>query len=54
MIVLFNLFSLLLFISGIFLITNHQGAAQKVIYVSFLLLVVCILLYINHLRRLKN
>lgn len=51
MTVLFKLFSLSLFLSGIFLITNHQGAAQKVIQISFLLLVVSVLLYINYLRR---
>ena len=51
MITLAGFFSFLLFLSVALAATNHQGAFQTVIQISFLLLITGILIYIHDLRR---
>lgn len=51
MTLIFKLVLLPLFLSAIFLFTNHQGVAQKVMQIFFLLMTLSVFAYIFSLRR---
>ncbi len=49
--ILSKLSILLVVLSTILMITNHQGVAQKVIQASFLLVTISLIIYIFDLRK---
>lgn len=49
--IIFTSFSLMVFLAALFMITDHQGAVQKLIRISFLLIIINVLFYIYNLRR---
>lgn len=47
--------ALILFcLSAVLMVTNHQGAVQKVLQVVFWLMIFCTIFYIYNLKRSKD